>query len=58
MTLSVEGERAVPVQRVSADEGGDPALVQLQERSGSSGRPDLGHLLLQRADADHEERER
>ena len=56
--VSVEGEHPVLVQRVPDDEGGDPALVRRQERPRPPGSAHPGHLLLQRPDADHEERER
>ncbi len=52
---SVEGEHPVSFERVPDDESGHPSLVQRQERSRPSGRAHLGHLLLQRPNADHEE---
>ena len=48
----------MPLKRVPDDQGDDASLVRRQERPRTSGRAHLGHLLLQRSDADHEERER
>ena len=56
--ISVESEHPMPLKRVPDDQGDDTSLVRRQERPRTSGRAHLGHLLLQRPDADHEERER
>jgi hypothetical protein len=56
--FSVQGQHPVPVKRFPINQGSDPSLVQRQERPRTSGRAHSGHLLLQRPNADHEERER